>query len=575
MLLRTFFDPKLAHNSYLVACQATGEAIVIDPARNVEMYLQAATAEGVRIVAAAETHIHADFVSGCRELSARTGALLYLSAEGGSEWQYDYVNEYPHRLLCDGDCWQLGNLRWQALHTPGHTPEHMSYLLTDGAATELPIGIFSGDFVFVGDVGRPDLLESAVGMKGSKVGAARTLFQALQRFKQLPDYVQIWPAHGAGSACGKALGAVPSSTVGYERRVNWAFQVDDEMAFVKTILDGQPTPPRYFRVMKRVNREGPMLLPELPKPPCLCTDSLIALQRAGVTIVDTRAHTKFAVGHVPGSVNVPFCERSFATNAGSFLDEETPYYLIIDTADVATAISDLTRVGLTQVAGYFLPWVVDEWARQSEQPLSTIRQATVDEVVTQMQEGELLVIDVRNGGEFNSGHLPQARHVALGQLLDHMDEIPTDCPVVVQCKSGFRSSLAAALLGSRGYTNVSNMSGGYQAWCAAGLPTVDKAQEETLQPHSFVKQPALPKSVTVDIDWHDTNLPYWMEMSHTFAPSGACCSPALNTKEEIHVTKVKEEQMISSYIAAERRFAHQTPRYQLPIRQWEPSPALV
>ncbi|MEZ4868251.1 MAG: MBL fold metallo-hydrolase [Caldilineaceae bacterium] len=576
MLLRSFFDAKLAQNSYLVACQATGEAIVIDPIRNVEIYLRAAAAEGIRIVAVTETHIHADFVSGCRELAARTGAMLYLSAEGGAAWQYGYVNDYPHRLLRDGDCWQLGNLRWQALHTPGHTPEHMSYLLTDGAATDLPMGIFSGDFVFVGDVGRPDLLETAVGVKGSKEGAARTLFQALQRFQQLPDYVQIWPAHGAGSACGKALGAVPSSTVGYERRVNWAFQVNKEADFIETILDGQPTPPRYFSVMKRVNRDGPSLLAELPKPPCLCTDSLVALQRTGVTVVDTRAPTKFAAGHVPGSINVPFCERSFITNAGSFLDEETPYYLIIDSADVMTAVSDLVRIGLDQIAGYFLPWVVDEWARQSGLPLGVIKQVTVDEVTTQIQEGNLLVIDVRNGGEFKSGHLPQARHIALSQLADYIHEIPRDHPVVVQCKSGFRSSLAAALLCSQGYTNVANLSGGYQAWCAAGLPTVDeKCSKEVRQRAPRGKRPASSKMVEMESDLHNTDLPYWMEMSHTPAPNGACCSTPTHTKEENHVGDHKVELLSPDNVRTIRRFADRNRRHRLPARQWKPSVALV
>ncbi|MBA3533266.1 MAG: MBL fold metallo-hydrolase, partial [Ardenticatenales bacterium] len=253
MILRYLYDSNLAQASYLVGCAATGEALIIDPNREVEQYIAAAAREGLRITAVTETHIHADFLSGARELADKTGARLYLSDEGGPEWSYGFA----HLGLKDGDTFMVGNVRLEALHTPGHTPEHVAFLLTDTANAAEPMGIFSGDFVFVGDIGRPDLLESAAGVADSKEPGARTLYRSVQRFKQYPDYLQLWPGHGAGSACGKALGAIPSTTLGYERRFNWAFTTQDEESFIATVLDGQPEPPRYFAQMKRLNKVGP------------------------------------------------------------------------------------------------------------------------------------------------------------------------------------------------------------------------------------------------------------------------------------------------------------------------------
>jgi hydroxyacylglutathione hydrolase len=470
MLLRTFFDPKLAHASYLVACQTTGAAMVIDPSRTVNQYLAAAAAEDVTIIAAAETHIHADFVSGARELAEQIGATLYLSGAGGAQWQYRYVARYPHRLLQDGDHWQIGNLALQALHTPGHTPEHMAYLVTDRATAAVPMGMFTGDFVFVGDVGRPDLLETAVGVKGAKTGAARELFNSLKRFKQMPDYLQVWPAHRAGTLCGKALGAMPSSTVGYERQTNWAFQVGDEAAFVAQVLDGQPEPPRYFATMKRVNRDGPARRRLAPVPPCLDVENLIDWQRAGATLMDTRSVADFAAGHISGAINNPLAGRTFTTYAGWFLAEDQPYSLVIDPGDLESAIDDLARIGLDQVAGYFPIETIQQWSQRTSQPLGMIEQVTVVDVAAAIRSGELVVIDVRSAAEFAQGHLPQARNIVLGHVLERLHEIPADRPVVLQCKSGFRSSIAAALLASRGRTNVVNLQGGYQAWLAAQLP---------------------------------------------------------------------------------------------------------
>lgn len=472
MLLRYFFDPKLAHASYMVACQATGEAIIIDPGRNIEPYLKAAAAEGVEIVAAAETHIHADFVSGCRELAERVGAFLYLSGEGGPDWQYQYLPNYVHRLLKDGDSWHIGQIKFEAMHVPGHTPEHLAFMVTDRAAMAEPLGVFSGDFVFAGDVGRPDLLETAAGVKGAKERGARALFHSLQRFKQLPDYLQIWPGHRAGSACGKALGAVPSTTVGYERLANWAFHLEDEAEFVAAVLAGQPEPPRYFATMKRINKEGPAILKDRSAPPCLPAETLERLRQAGAPIMDTRPHLTFAQGHVPGTFNNPFTARSFVTYAGSFLDDKTPFYLIIDEAQLEEAAMDLRRIGLDNIAGFFNPEMVANWANQTGRKPGVISQVGVAEVAEEVKAGRLAVIDVRSAAEFAAGHLPAARNIALGSLLDHLDEIPVNQPLVLQCLSGFRSSIAASLLASRGRTNMMNLRGGYQAWLQAMQPVI-------------------------------------------------------------------------------------------------------
>ena len=246
MILKHFYEEKLAQASYLIGCVSTGEALVGDPNRDVEQYIKAAETEGLRITHVTETHIHADFVSGSRELAARTGATLYLSDEGDENWKYAFAEEAGAVLLRDGDTLMVGNIRIEVLHTPGHTPEHLIFLVTDTAEADKPMGAITGDFVFVGDVGRPDLLEKAAGVEGSTDAAARTLFRSLEKFKEQPDYLQVWPGHGAGSACGKRLSSVPQSTVGYERMFNWAFSIEDEDEFVRTVLAEQPEPPKYF-----------------------------------------------------------------------------------------------------------------------------------------------------------------------------------------------------------------------------------------------------------------------------------------------------------------------------------------
>lgn len=468
MLLRYFYNEKLAHASYLAGCQATGEAIIIDPGRDIEPYVCAAESQGMRLVAATETHIHADFVSGARELADRTGATLYLSDEGDENWKYQYLNGYQHVLLKDGDVFKIGNIKFKVFHTPGHTPEHISLLITDTAGADRPMGIFTGDFVFVGDVGRPDLLEKAAAQVGTADIGARQMFDSLKRFKDLPDYLQVWPAHGAGSACGKSLGAVPSSTVGYEKLFNWALQHDEEEAFVQALLDGQPEPPRYFAEMKRVNKEGPEVLHGLPEPEHLPFSHLTRLLGSGATVVDTRPAMAFASAHLPGTINVPY-DGSFVNWAGWLLDYDRPFYLIADRHNIQDITRDLIHIGLDHVAGYFEPPTLDTWL-ESGQPVQSYQMATPRQVAQKILNNEVVVIDVRGLQEWQEGHLPNAEHVMLGYLQQAAPRLTPDKPVVVHCLTGGRSAIGASILQANGIPTVINMVGGIREWAMNGLP---------------------------------------------------------------------------------------------------------
>jgi hydroxyacylglutathione hydrolase len=468
MLLKYFYQPKLAHASYMVGCQATGEAIIVDPGRDLEPYLAEAEAQGLRIVAATETHIHADFLSGARELAERVGARLYLSAEGGKDWSYQYVGAYDHRLLKDGERFKIGNIYFEVMHTPGHTPEHISLLVTDTARADKPMGIFTGDFVFVGDVGRPDLLEKAAGQTGAAEIGAKQLFESLYRFKKLPDYLQVWPAHGAGSACGKALGAIPSSTVGYEKQFNIALAFEDGEAFATALLEGQPEPPKYFAVMKRLNKQGPRVVGQLPIPKPLLFDRLqAALQETG-PIIDTRPGEVFAEGHIPGTINIPY-DNDFVTWAGWLLDYDRPFYLLAGAGQIEALVRDLAYIGLDNVAGYFEPDVLARWT-QSGRQLQCYAMVTPQTVAERIRQGEIMVLDVRALTEWQTGHIPAAHHLMLGYLPERIKEVPANKPVLVQCQAGARSAIGASILQANGLTNVMNLKGGFQAWAAAGLP---------------------------------------------------------------------------------------------------------
>ncbi|MEW5931512.1 MAG: MBL fold metallo-hydrolase [Gemmatimonadota bacterium] len=468
MILRRLYDDKLAQAGYLVGCSATGEALVVDPNRDVERYVAAARGEGLRVTHVTETHIHADFVSGSRELARAAGAQLYLSAEGGEDWSYAFAEESGAVLLRDGDSFRVGNVRIDVLHTPGHTPEHLSFVVTDTAGADRPMGVLTGDFVFVGDVGRPDLLERAAQRYGTMEEGARTLFRSLQRFKALlPDWVQLWPGHGAGSACGKALGAVPQSTLGYEKLFNWALAADDEEEFVRAVLAGQPEPPMYFAEMKRMNRDGPAPLGGLRPPPLVPAGRLDALLAEGATVVDARPGAEFARRHVPGTLGVPL-GKSFPTWAGSVVPAGRPVYLLADEAPGAEAARDLALIGL-EAAGRFAPDAVEEWTRAYGRA-GTVADVSPDEMEQRRLTGRVELVDVRNSSEFEAGHLAGARNLPLGRLAERLGELPRDRALVVHCQSGARAGVAISLLQARGFRDVLHLAGDFAGWKAAGRP---------------------------------------------------------------------------------------------------------
>lgn len=466
MFVKRFYEPEIAQASYMIGCQRTGEAIVIDAHRDVDTYIAAAAQEGLRITQVTETHIHADFVSGSRELAQRTGASLCLSDEGDQDWKYQFEHA---RKLKDGDRITIGNIHIDVLHTPGHTPEHLSFLVTDGAAADRPIAAVTGDFVFVGDVGRPDLLEKAANMKGTMEVGAKVLFNSLQKFAKHDDWLQIWPGHGAGSACGKGISAIPSSTLGYEKRFNWAFNKKTEAEFVEAVLQGQPEPPKYFAKMKRVNKAGPPILGGFHVPERIAAQTLPELLARKALVIDTRPAPEYAAGHVPGTINIPL-NSSFVTWAG-WLIQTGEFYLIVDAATSSSRLAEVARslalIGLDRIAGYFDAATVGGD--------KTIDQITAQELSSRI--GEVTVVDVRSANEWRGGHLPGAMHIPLGYLEERSAEIPRSKPVVVQCQSGARSAIAASMLERLGVAKAINLAGGFSGWSSAGLAVEEAADE--------------------------------------------------------------------------------------------------
>lgn len=469
MFMRMVYDEKLAQAAYLIGCQKTGEAIVIDPERDVDRYIDLAKANGLRIVATAETHIHADFVSGSRELAERVGAKVYVSDEGDADWKYQWLDKkqgggsYDYQLLKDGDTFKIGNIKFQAVHTPGHTPEHIVFLVTDlgGGATE-PIGVATGDFVFVGDLGRPDLLESAAGIEGMMEPSARRLYGTIKKLDAIPDYVQVWPAHGAGSACGKALGAVPTSTVGYEKRFNPALKAaSSEQGFVDFILAGQPEPPVYFANMKRDNKVGPRVLGELPIPPKVTAGCLRGLDTKKVALVDTRPWDEFRRGHVPGALWLP-SGKSFNTDAGSIIKDTEEIYLIIEPSRLEEAVRDLIRVGLDRFGGWFDASDIAHYP-DAKHAFATIDEVDSEKAAELLEAQRMRVLDVRRATEYAEGHISGATNIAHTRLASRMDEVPQGSKLLVNCKLGGRSAVASAYLKRQGY-DVTNLKGGITAW---------------------------------------------------------------------------------------------------------------
>lgn len=464
MILKRFYDDKLAQASYLVGCPAAGECIVIDPNRDVYAYLDAAEQEGLRIIGVTETHIHADFLSGARELARLADATLYLSDEGDADWKYAFANELNVRLVRDGDVIRAGAVRLDVLHTPGHTPEHISFLLTDEAASDEPLGIFSGDFVFVGDVGRPDLLEKAAGVTGTMEAGARRLYESLQRLGSLPDSLLIFPGHGAGSACGKGLGGVPVSSLGYERKASWAWKITNPQEFVQAVLEGQPDPPRYFKEMKRMNKEGPPPRGRIEAPAHLSPDALFAhLAEDTAVIFDARRPEEFAEGHLPGTLNL-YEGRSFPTWAGWLLPYGRPLAFIAHDEEEARQVArDLALIGLDDLAGWAGEEALDAWRDRRQLETTQLADAMTANAACSAAD---VVLDVRNPNEYSAGHLEGAINIPLGRLPEHLAELPREGNILVYCQSGGRSSIAASLLQRAGFRSVASLEGGYSA-CVA------------------------------------------------------------------------------------------------------------
>jgi len=454
MFFQHIYDKSLAQASYVIGCQAKGVAMVIDAQRDIDVYLQVAKQNNLEITHIAETHIHADFLCGSRELAAVTGAELYLSNEGGDDWQY----RFPHTGLRHGDKITLGNLSLEVLHTPGHTPESISFLLTDHPATDKPVMVFTGDFVFVGDVGRPDLLEKAAGITGTQEKSAQQMHHSIQCFTKLPEYVQIWPGHGAGSACGKSLGAVPNSTIGYEKIRNWAFQYENnEEAFVESLLDGQPEPPRYFAMMKHLNKVPRRLLVEVPKYPKLDREQFLMAYHNGLKVIDTRNKMDFAKGYIPHSINIQG-NNSFSTWMGWLLSYEEQFMVIADDDKIEDLTRKLMRIGMDNVYGYISD--VDNLGLEL-QVADVIDMETFKEYIG---KEDVQIVDVRGESEYETGHIEGADHVFVGTLPQNLGKINKNKQVVIHCQAGDRATIAYSLLKSNGFENVKNYSGGMKEW---------------------------------------------------------------------------------------------------------------
>ncbi|MFP5353693.1 MAG: MBL fold metallo-hydrolase [Gemmatimonadota bacterium] len=472
MLLKRFYHEGLAQASYLIGCQKTGEALVVDANRDADQYIAAASSEGLRITHVTETHIHADYLSGSRELAARTGAQLLLSAEGGTDWQYAFAERDGARLLRDGESFMVGNLRLDVVHTPGHTPEHLTFVLTDTPASPHPVGAFTGDFIFVGDVGRPDLLERAANIEGTMRAGGARLFQSLRRFAdRFPDYLQLWPGHGSGSACGKALGAVPQTTLGYEKVANWALQLDDEASFIEAVLEGQPDPPRYFATMKRLNREGPALLGHLPAPSHVSAPSLERVIGEDALVLDLRSADVVANRFIPGTLNIPL-NKAFVGWAGWLVGYDRDIYLLTEGADDAlarAAAAELAMIGLDRVVGWFGADAFTCWEAAGRH-FDAIPQVDAADLAHGLARGSVTLVDVRAQGEWDAGHIAAARHAPLGRLAESLPSLGGAPRLVMQCQSGSRSAIAASLARLHGITNVANLRGGIQGWQEARFP---------------------------------------------------------------------------------------------------------
>jgi len=454
MHFEMIYDKSLAHASYFIGCQKAGVAAIIDPKRDVDTYIEMAKKNDMKITHILETHIHADFLAGSRELAKLTGAEMYLSNEGGEDWEYTF----PNNKLKDGDTFMVGNLKFEVLHTPGHTPESISFLLTDTPASPEPVMFFTGDFVFVGDIGRPDLLEKAAGLVGTTDAGAIEMYDSIKRFSDLPNHIQVWPAHGAGSACGKALGSVPSSTVGYEKHRNWAFQYkNDKQGFIDYLLLDQPEPPKYFAMMKFLNKEDRKIITEVPKLKELSNTEFNDKFSKGVKLFDAREKQDFAKGFIKGSINAPASDNFFATKASLYLTYDEDFMILADDNQTEELTRKLMRIGLDNLVGY----ITSTDAYNGD--LEKMNFVSMEETIEKQNKGTL-VVDLRGASEYKEGHIEGAKNVYFGTIEDNLNMIPKDEEVIIHCQSGHRASIAYSVLVKNGYNNIVNFSGGINEW---------------------------------------------------------------------------------------------------------------
>ena len=453
MYFEQFYLGCLAHASYMIGSE--GEALVVDPQRDVEIYLQSAAEHGLKIRHIFETHLHADFVSGHKELAERTGARIYIGARAQAG--------FPHVALQDGFELKVGRLKIEALETPGHTPESTCIVITDEEKSPHPCAVLTGDTLFLGDVGRPDLSASH-----TPVELAGLLFDSLhQKLMTLADDVLVYPAHGAGSLCGKNMRAERSSTIGTERLTNCALQIPSREEFIRELTTNLPARPEYFSQDAEINRSGAAALGELAHPKELSAEEVAGLVRNGVVVLDVRPGELFAEGHVPGSVNVALSGQ-FATWAGTLLGLKSAPVLVAETKEqIEEARVRLARVGIDVERGYLADGI-ESWKRAGL-PLGRIQQIKVEELRARLDQGTVTVLDVRREGEWNAGHLKGASWHPLDRF-QSLPEIDTSQPLAVHCKGGYRSMAACSLLLRAGYTNVLNVAGGYDAWEALHFP---------------------------------------------------------------------------------------------------------
>jgi hydroxyacylglutathione hydrolase len=462
MIFQRFEDKGLSQFSYAVGCEHEGEVVIVDPRRDVDVYLRFATDAGVRITAVTETHIHADYASGAAELARRAGAPLYLSGYDEGE-RYDA--SFPHIELRQGSELRAGRVLLRALHTPGHTPEHLAFLVYDSSDDpERPVRFLTGDFLFVGSLGRPDLLG-----EDAKRALADAMFDSIRRvLPDLPDDLPIHPGHGSGSMCGGGMSEAPESDLGEERRSNPFLAELERDEFVDRLLSSLPPYPEYYLRMKERNAGGVGFDRPWPAPVALTAERFQEELEAGAVAIDIRHQLAFGGGHIPDALGIGL-DPDLSTWAGWVAPYERPLLLIADPVEgVSEAVTRLARVGLDRTVGY-LDGGMDPWI-SAGRPLATIAQWEPETVMERLDRG-LIVLDVRTAGEWEEGHIPGARHIMGGHLRGRLDELPDrDTEIAVICGSGYRSTVAASVLQRHGYTNVRNVPGGMAAWESAGLP---------------------------------------------------------------------------------------------------------